>query len=214
MSSRLQLIVASFLTFGLLEGCVGHVGGFVPATNGAFAPAFVPEKTPPKCPGQTTTSQFASETVTLLTKGGTFCVPAFGGFGGSITYPPANPSVKLKLILSTTNYNKHLPPLSKGMPLVYLQLANSSGTSFGSNAPAGGGLTGKLIKPSSTYTAFGQASASGITLKLKPCYLVASKGTYGGVIAGIGTLLKGQNVPIPAHGLIEIYAGKQTGTKC
>jgi hypothetical protein len=43
--------------------------------------------------------------------------------------------------------------------------------------------------------------------------MVATAGKYGGVIGGLGTLLKGQTVP-KTSGFIEIYPGKQATSKC
>ncbi|MBV8280536.1 MAG: hypothetical protein JO347_00545 [Candidatus Eremiobacteraeota bacterium] len=201
------------LPASILAACSTHAGGPLPST--AFAPPAValPDAGPPACKGQKTTKNYASLTVTLSTKGGTFCIPAYGGFGGSVSYPGANPSVKLNLISSTKNYN-HLPQLGKGTAIFYLQLALSGGTSFGSHVQAGGGLTAKKIVPGKPYTAYGQATISGFTFPFGPCYAVAKKGKYGGVIGGIGTLLKGQTIFAAASGLIEIYSGKQTSTKC
>ncbi|MGC1382043.1 MAG: hypothetical protein WA814_13595 [Candidatus Baltobacteraceae bacterium] len=202
-----------------LAACAQH-GAMLPSTS--LAPPLagtpqgvtaLPDLTPPNCKGQKSTKQYASLTVKLSSKGGSFCIPAFGGFGGTVEYPPANPAVKLKLISSTTNYN-HQPELGPGKALFYLQLALSDGTSFGSNVQAGGGLTGKKIVSGKPYTAYGQATIDSFPFDFGPCYTVATKGRYGGVIGGVGTLLKGQNIPVAAKGVIEIYAGKQTGTQC
>jgi hypothetical protein len=213
MGSRSQSLVACSLAFGLLAGCAGHLGGLVPGSGASFVPAMTPQKVA-NCKGQKTAKKYASDVTTLSSAGGMLCVPTFGGFSGSIAYPGASPSVKMKLISSTTNYNNQLPPLGKGTPIFYLQLSISSGTTFSTNAPAGGGLTSKKIKASKAYTAYGQASAGGISVTLGSCYLVATKGKSGGVISGIGTLLKGKNVPIAAKGVVEIYAGKHAKSKC
>jgi hypothetical protein len=172
-----------------------------------------PQLVPPKCKGQHTTKNYASLTETLSTQGGSLCIPAIGGFGGSIKYPGAKPSVKLTLTSSTTNYN-HMPNLGSGSALFYMQLALSSGTSFGTNARTGGGLTGKEIVPGKSYTAYGQAVIYGIKFNFGPCYTVAKKGKYGGVVGGVGTLLEGEDVPVAATAVVEIYSGKQTSSKC
>jgi hypothetical protein len=168
---------------------------------------------PPKCKGQKTTKNYASLTVTLSSQGGSFCIPAYGGYGGSVKYPSASPSVKLTIISSTKNYN-HQPHLGKGIAIFYLQLAISSGTTFGQNGMAGGGLTSQKIVPKNAYTAYGQATVFGVKVNFGPCYAIATKGKYGGVIGGIGSLLKGQNIPVAAKGVIELYSGRQSGTKC
>ncbi|MBV8530554.1 MAG: hypothetical protein JO104_04500 [Candidatus Eremiobacteraeota bacterium] len=186
----------------------------VPPASSLAAQRFaLPDITPPKCKGQKDTKDYASLTVKLSTKGGSFCIPEYGGFGGTIEYPGAKPSVKLKLISSTKDYN-HLPQLGSGTAIFYLQLALSGGTSFGTNVRAGGGLTSKKIAPGKPYTAYGQATISGFKFGFGPCYAVATKGKYGGVVGGIGTLLKGVTIPSAASGVIEVYSGKQTSTKC
>jgi len=196
-----------------LAGCSTHAAAPLPPTALAPPAAGLPDAGPPSCKGQKTTKNYASLSVTLSTKGGSFCIPAYGGFGGAVKYPGANPPVKLKLISSTRDYN-HLPKLGKGSAIFYLQLALSGGTSFAPKVRAGGGLTAEKIVPGKPYTAYGQATISGFTIDFGPCYAVAKAGKYGGVIGGIGTLLKGRSIPVAASGVIEIYSGKQTSTKC
>jgi hypothetical protein len=203
----------------VLAACAQH-GTMLPSsplapafTGGALQSIALPDATPPKCKGQKDTKKYSSLTVTLSTKGGSFCIPAYRGFGGSIKYPGANPSVKLGLISSTTDYNK-LPQLGSGKPIFYLQLALSGGTTFGANVPAGGGLAAKKIVPGKSYTAFGEAVVDSIPVAFTPCYAVATKSKYGGAIGGLGTLLKNQSVPTSASGFIEIYPGAQTSGKC
>lgn len=205
--------LATIAAFAFLTGCVANsTMPLTPAGSQAFAPQLRPDRVPPPCPGQKTTTKYAKLKETLSTKGGQLCIPAFGGFGGTIQYPGANPSVSLTLTSSTKN--KKLSKLGKGTPIFYLQLALSGATTFSTNLPAGGGLTGKKLIPGTTYTAFGQAGAFGITVTLTPCYVAATKGRFGGVIGGLGTLLKGLNVPVAAQGYIEIYPGKQASGKC
>jgi hypothetical protein len=174
----------------------------------------VPDKVPPDCKGQKSEPKFASNAYTLATKGGKVCIPAFGGFGGTIAYPGANPSITLTLISSTTNYTGKLPNLHSGKPLFYLQFATSAATTLGTTEPAGGGLTGAKIVVGKTYTVYGQATIHGIPFNFTPCYAIATKGPYGGVIGGVGTLLEGQNVPAPATGVIEIYLGQSGSGSC
>jgi hypothetical protein len=210
LSTRIALCA---LTASFLAAC--SMRAAAPLPSAAFAPptGMLPDAGPPACKGQKTTKNYASLTVTLSTKGGSFCIPAYGGFGGSVKYPGANPPVKLKLISSTKDYN-HLPHLGQGTAIFYLQLALGGGTSFARKARAGGGLTAEKIVPGNPYTAYGQATISGFKLKFGPCYAIATKGKYGGVIGGIGTLLKGQQIPVAASAVIELYSGKQTSTKC
>jgi hypothetical protein len=195
----------------LLASCAQH-GSMMPASPSAIAP-LEPDLTPPECKGQKDAKKYSSLTETLSTKGGTLCIPEFGGFGGTVKYPGANPSIQLTLTSSTTNYDG-LPKLGKGAAIFYLQLATSGKTSFGTKGTAGGGLTGAKIVPGKAYTAFGQATVFSVPFNFGPCYAIATKGKYGGVIGGLGTILKGQSIPFAATGVIEIYSGKQTSTEC
>jgi len=212
-SLRLGFIVPLGLMALLLAACGSQGGAAFPSTSLAPQSFVLPDLTPPSCKGQKDNKDYATLTVTLLTKGGSFCIPEFGGFGGSVEYPTVDPSVKLTETSSTTDYD-NLPQLGSGTAIFYLQLALSGGTAFGSNVPAGGGLTSVKILAGKPYTAFGEATIDSIEIKFTPCYSIAKKGKYGGVIGGLGTLLKGQIVPSAASGFIEIYSGKQATNKC
>jgi hypothetical protein len=224
--SRIQSIAqgTAVVAVAVLSACAAHSGGgLIPSSSNvssigesALAPARAvePFAAPKACKGQKTTAKFASLTQALVSAGGSLCIPAFGGFGGSIFYPGATPSIKMALTTSTTNYNGKLPSLGSGKVIYYIQLATSGPVTFASSAKVGGGLTGKALIAGKPYTAYGQASADGITEGLKPCYAIATKGPSGGVIGGLGSLLKGQTVPIAASGVIEIYSGKKTKAKC
>jgi hypothetical protein len=200
----------------LLTACAQH-GATLPAMTAVDGDAtqrvIQPDLTPPQCKGQNNAKDYASLTVRLSTKGGAFCIPAFGGFGGTVKYPSANPSVKLSLISSTTNYDD-MPELGEGTAIFYLQLALSSGTVFGKNVSPGGGLASQSIVPGDPYTIYGQAVVDRVKVNFGPCYVIATKSKYGGVIGGIGSLLKGESVPVPATGVIETYSGQQTNTTC
>lgn len=212
MSRRFRALFAIAIATSL-AACAQHGAVPLPATASISPAAILPQADPPRCNGQKSTHKYASLTVKLSGNGGSVCIPEFGGFGGHVKYPSASPSVKLKLISSTKNYN-HLRELGNGKAMFYLQIALSEAVSFGTKVGAGGGLTSKKIEPHQLYTVYGEVTISGITFKFKPCYAVATKGKYGGVIGGIGTLLKGQDVPAAATGAIEIYDGKQTGKEC
>jgi hypothetical protein len=198
---------------GLLAACSQSGSTILP--SGGLAPAGIalPDAVPPKCKGQKDTKQYASLTATLQTSGGSFCIPEFGGFGGTVEYPTTDPSIKVTVTTSTTDYDS-LPQLGSGKAIVYIQLALSGGTAFGDSVKAGGGLTAKKIVSGKPYTAFGEAMIDSIEIKFTPCYAVATKGKYGGVIGGLGTLLKGQLIPAAASGFIELYPGKQATSKC
>lgn len=171
--------------------------------------------TPPDCKGQKTLSDYATIAKNLKAGGGKFCIPAFGGWGGDLRYPSVKPSVKLTLSDSTDNWDNFANLLSSSNdPLFYMQFSISGGTQFGSKLKAGGGLTSATLVPGDTYTAIGQAKVFGFKVKLGPCYIVATKGKYGGVISGLGALVKGQDLPEAVTGIIEIYSGQLTSTDC
>ncbi|MBV8531958.1 MAG: hypothetical protein JO104_11615 [Candidatus Eremiobacteraeota bacterium] len=193
--------------------CAHQGAAVVPQTTMSAPALLLPEAKLHDCKGQQNSKQYATITVTLSSKGGTFCIPTFGGFGGSVNYPGAKPSIQLTVTSSTKNYD-NMPKLGSGTPLFYLQLALSGGTQFGSKAKIGGGLTGKKLAVGETYTVFGQAKISSFPISLPPCYAVATKGKYGGVIGGIGTLLQNQSVPSAATAAIEIYSGQQASQQC
>jgi hypothetical protein len=213
-SLRLSLTLTAA---GLLAACAQQSGStFAPpfdSAQGDRAALVLPDLTPPKCKGQKDAKDYATLTVTLSSEGGSFCIPEFGGFGGSVNYPGANPSVKLTETSSTTDYAK-LPQLGTGTAIFYLQLALSGGTAFGEDVSAGGGLTSAKITAGKPYTVFGEAMVGTFEYKFPPCYAIATKGKYGGVIGGVGELLKGQILPAAASGFIEIYSGKQATSKC
>lgn len=204
---------AALLVGALSAGCAQHTGTLVPVTPSAAARTNLPDANPPQCKGQQDQQYDATLTEKLKTKGAAFCIPEFGGFGGKVQYPSVTPSVKLTVTSSTTDYD-NLPQLGSGSAIFYLQLAISGSTEFGSGTKAGGGLTSAQIVPGDSYTAFGEATILGYRFQFKPCYTVATKGRYGGVIGGIGTLLKGVQVPASGSGFIEIYSGQQSSTEC
>lgn len=194
----------------LLAACAGQNGALPLAS---FQTLARPELSPPDCKGQQTKKRDAMLTQTLSTSGGAFCIPAFGGFGGKVNYPSVNPSVSLTLTTSIKDVG-HQPKLGSGKPLLYLQFAISGATRFGSKVKAGGGMTGAKIVPGNQYTAVGQVTIYKQNFELGPCYTTATKGKYGGVIGGLGSLVKGQYLPAATSGVIEIYSGRQAGTEC
>lgn len=210
---RLSTFAGGLAAATMFAACAGQSAPPLPAT-GSTAPAQPsPQAKVPKCKGQQTAGEYASLTVTLSSNGGSFCIPRFGGFGGSVKYPAVYPSVQLTLTSSTTNYD-NMPELGSGTAIFYLQLALSGGTTFGSKVGAGGGLASKKIVVGDTYTIFGQAKVFGFPYDFPPCYVIAVKSRYGGTLGGIGTLLKGQNVPTAATGVIEVYSGQQASQQC
>jgi hypothetical protein len=215
--SRCALIISGVAA--LLSACGGSqppIGVPGASTQGATVPSmFVGfgEASPPVCKGQKKTKHYASVTGKLAKKSGSLCIPAFGGYGGKLNYPGVIMPVKMKLTSSTTNYADIPPPTGSGTPIFYLNLAPSGSTTFGTKVRAGGGLTGKKIKPKTAYTAYLEGYAYGFWRSLASCYSVAKT---GGVIGSLGTLLKGQQAfGATGHSAFEIfiYVG-QAGNKC
>lgn len=168
---------------------------------------------PPTCKGQRTTKRYGSITVKLRAKGGSLCIPAFGGFGGSMQYPGVERSVKLTVRTSTKNiYNE--PQLGNGTSIVYLNLHFHAGTHFGSNLKSKGGLTSPAIYPGGAYTAYGIVAVGHLILMFPPCYAVATQGPYGGVLPNLGHLVSDTTITGAGYGVIEIYSGEQVSQEC
>ena len=202
-----SLAIVTTLVF---SACAQHGNGPLPASPQALA---TPDRTPRSCKGQVNKSEYATLTGKLKTAGGSFCIPAYGGFGGDLKYPSLNPTIQLTLSSGTENFD-NFPTLGSGTPIFYLAFSTSGGTTFGKDLKSGGGLTGKQVVAGQPYTAYGQASVYGDKVKFGPCYTTATKGKYGGVIGGIGALLKSEEIPFKVSGVIEIYSGEQTGMQC
>lgn len=202
---------------GALGACAQN--GAASLTPSALAPqasqAILPlaASTPPPCTGQKNKSKFSTASTHLLTKGGTFCVPSFGGFGGAIAYPSVKPAIRLTVTSSTTDYN-HVPQLGSGTAIFYLNFTIPNAVTFGNKIKDVQGLTSATIKSGTAYSMFGQATIEGSTVKIGPCYSVASSGKYGGVIGAIGALFEFAQIPYKGTAFIEVYSGKQTSTKC
>jgi hypothetical protein len=121
--------------------------------------------------------------------------------GAFVIYPAANPSVKLAVTSSTTDYNHKMPPLGPRSTKVLFYLADRDERR-------------DVVLPERPRRGLGEASADGITLHLKSCYTLATKGKYGGEIGGVGSLLKDKSIPVAAGAFIEIYPGKLASGKC
>jgi hypothetical protein len=189
-----------------------------PTTSAAPTPTPQPTGTSSvaACTGQTTGASSANVTQTLATAGGSLCIPAFGGFGGSIAYPTSSNAVNITLTSSTTNTAGY-PALGSTTPIFYLGISLAGGTTFGTGAPAGGGLAAPsaTIVPGQTYTVYGQATLLGVPVNFSPCQSVATAGGGGtGVISGLGTVLKNVSVPISASGVLEIEPGASGSGPC
>ncbi len=195
-----------------LAGC----GGSQTATSSTVPPLSTSLRTasgPPACTGQRTTKRYASIALKLEAKGGSLCIPAFGGFGGSLQYPGVERPVKLTIRTSLENiYNE--PQLGAGTSMLYLNLHFGAGTHFGSNLKSKGGLTSQAIDAGSPYTAYGIVAVGHLVLRFPPCYTVATQGQYGGVLSNLGDLLRDTTITGAGYGVIEIYAGQQVSQEC
>jgi hypothetical protein len=191
-----------------------------PTASPTVAPTASPTAAPSSaaiaaCAGQTTGATSATASQTLATAGGTLCIPAFGGFGGTIAYPPVSTSVSITFTSSTTNVNNYAT-LGTATPIFYLGISLSGGTNFGTGA-SGGGLAASSasIVVGSVYTVYGQATIAGFPLALKPCQTTATAGSGGnGVIGGLGTVLNGAQVPTAATAVLEIEPGSSGSGPC
>ena len=207
---------APIFVFAALAGCTANADRVFPLPNVNLGVSIrTPAALPPKCQGQKTVSKYASITDKLATSPTAACIPAFGGFGGTLGFPGASPSITVSIIVSTTNYNHKMPPLEKsGSPLVYIQGALSGGTSFGKTLPSGGGLAGAEIVAGTTYTVTGKFSAGGRSAPLGPCYAVGTPSKYGGALPGITRLFPTITIPVAGSAFFEIYKGKLAAKGC
>ena len=212
---RLLLSASLLISTAMLAACAGNTATTVPFAPSAPQSLLLPaaKATPAPCKGQKDKTDYASATVTLSKKGGAFCVPSFGGIGGTIEYPDANPSISAVLKSSTTNY-ANLPELGTGTAIFYLQMAPNGGTTFSTKVKDGGGVTGKGIVAKKPYTIYAQAQLGTYVFKFTPCYEVATKGKYGGVITGLGTLFSDAIIYPGTTAFFEIYKGQQTSYVC
>jgi hypothetical protein len=196
----------------LLAGCAGAqtVTNTVPAAASLARAA----SSPPACKGQHTTKKYGDISATLKAKGGAFCVPAFGGFGGSISYPGVEPSVKLTVRTSAQNIYDEPQLGTTGTSMVYLNLHFHEGTHFGTKLESKGGLTSQSIDPGDAYTAYGIVAVGNLYLRFPPCYTIATSGPYGGVLPNLGNLFSDTTITGPGYGVIEIYPGAQVSEEC
>lgn len=194
-------------------GCAAQTNTAFPLPQSAAIPAFVQvESAPPHCKGQMDARDYALVTKRLSSKGASLCIPKFDGLGGALPYPDVKPAVVVNLISTNVDFNG-FPHPGHGSPIDYLQLRTFGSPAFGKKLRAGSGLTGKAVKSKSAYTAFSSYFHLGLWRSLSSCYAVAKPGPHGGVIEGLGSLLKGRTIPGTMF-LIEVFPGRQTGTKC
>jgi hypothetical protein len=213
--NKLLLSFGTAAIAAMLAGCADSA--LVPAQTAPMPQYVAPAaNTPPACKGQKTTKEYATVTEPLSSKGAYLCIPRFGNFGGTIASPGLSPSAKVALTSSTTNY-ANVPLPRTGSPVFYLNLTPSGGTKFGTALKSGGGLTGKGVKAKATYSAFLDGYRFGFWYAVTSCYAVAGSGKDGGVVGGIGSLLKGQGVGGESGYTafeVFVYEGQDSGSKC
>ncbi len=172
------------------------------------------ETAPPQCKNQRTRAKYAQIKVKLKTKAGSFCVPEFHGFGGTMDYPGVERSVELVLRSSTQNIYDEPPLGYSGAPIFYLNLHFLAGTHFGTKLKSEGGFTGATIQAGDSYTAFGIVAVGHLVMRFPPCYAVATQGPYGGVLPGLGQLFSDTTITGAGYGVVEIYPGMQVSQEC
>jgi hypothetical protein len=209
---RIGYVLALCAATGVLAACSGPQTA-ASGTTAAVVPLARVASTIPSCERQHTNKRYGAITVRLKPVGGSLCIPAFDGFGGSIQYPRVNHSTKLTLRTSTENLYDE-PQLGSGTSIVYVNLHFHSGAHFGKKTTSESGLTSDAIVPGSTYTAYGIVAAGHLVLYFPPCYSVATQGTYGGVFPNLGNLFSETTVTGAGYGVIEIYSGQQVSQEC
>lgn len=75
----------------------------------------------------------------IKVSGGSWCVPAFGGWGGAFQYPNdlVNKTFKVELIGSTTAYNSSFPPTGSRTPIFFCSTCSAVFQSLGQSCPRG-----------------------------------------------------------------------------
>jgi hypothetical protein len=168
---------------------------------------------PPQCERQRTARKYAQLKVRLRKRAGSFCIPEFRGFGGTMQYPGVERPVVLVLRSSIKNIYDE-PQLGSGTAIFYLNLHFLAGTHFGTRLRSEGGLTAKKIEVGQPYTAFGIVTVGHLVLMFPPCYAIATSGPYGGILSNLGELFVGTTITGAGYGVIEIYSGEQVTRQC
>jgi hypothetical protein len=174
----------------------------------------------PSCKGQSNTTDYASGPAQpLSTKGGVLCVPRFGGWGGSMSYPgTTSAGYTMSLIGSTTAYSGPIWPANEpGTAIFYIQVtASTAGISFVSKIPSGGDLASKKLKANKPYTVNATLIAFGSQFEgLGECYVKARQGPYGPYLTGLAAALAGHGFSgAGTRAVIEVIPGKFASKKC
>ena len=223
-SQRWALLV-SVVAIGALAGCAGQstltpppANAGSPATLGRLG-ADVPDVSPPpKCKGQKNTKDYAEMAKEVLKKnGGSFCVPAFGGWGGALQYPQTygSPTYSVQLISSTTAYKGSLlPPGGSQKPIFYLQIGFNSFPGFYPTLPKGSPLVSSHLQPKKSYTVEVFEYFYGLGWSGEgSCYQVAAASKNGGSLAAVGAVFEKLTFA-EKNGAIEIFPGALVSNKC
>jgi hypothetical protein len=219
----LQLV--GIVAAALLTGCGG--GSAIPAQT-AFAPGAlsnlgrsVPDaKAAPKCKGQKDTAKYASVAKeTMNPKGGSFCIPAFGGWGGELQYPSVVNKGKYTVAFtsSTKQYTggKFPPPSGPFTnPIFSLQIAFSGFPGWTATMPKGKPFVSAHLKAHKPYTIVLYNDVIVTWLEINMCYQVAKKSAYGAELTGVGDALFKDATFKEMDGALEIYEGQLSSTKC
>jgi hypothetical protein len=210
-----SLAVAAFLA-----GCSG--GSLIPSQGVALSSdsgvtVGLPDAGPSPCKGQKNTKHYSSlGSQPLKSGGGSVCVPAFGGWGGALQYPPIDASSTIALVSSTTAYaGGNFPPPGSQKPIFYVQFNLNGILTFNSPLPNGNGFVSIHVVPKKTYTAelFQYYPGIGWSSVMNACYSVAKKVTVGGGIPRVGSVFVNQSFREPS-GIIEVFSGKLSTNKC
>ncbi len=104
------------------------------------------------------TKKYATRRGRLSGQGGAFCIPAFGGFGGTLEYPGRQSGTINLTLTSSTTTTPICRQLGVGKPIFYLQLWRSRAQCrSATKLKAGGGLTGTRIVSGKHTLLYGQA---------------------------------------------------------
>lgn len=221
-------LLGSAIAMIALAGCAGG-SGIVPSQT-TFAPPnaltsfgvdqLLPDAaTPPKCKGQKSTKEDAkSALLHMKTAGSSFCVPEFGGWGGSIQYPETYGSYAgytATLISSTKAYKGSLlPPAGSVTPIFYLQIGFNSFPGFYPTLPKGSPLVSSHLTSKKSYTVKLFLYLYGLGWEeLSSCYQVAKSSKYGGSLAAVGALFEKQTF-LEKNGAIEVFKGQLVSNQC
>jgi len=207
----------------LLAACAGNAAN-IPSQTAFNAPATLqnlsevfPDAAPAKCKGQKNSKLYASVAKEALKKkGGSLCIPSFGGWGGALQYPQTYGTVNYAVALtsSTKAYSGgSFPPNGSLKPIYYLQMSFDGFPGFYPTAPKGNPLVSSHLEPNKPYTIELWVNLIVAWSELGACYQVAAKSKYGGALASGGTLFEKQTF-LEMTGALEVLKGQLVSNKC